>query len=146
MSMKETLQKMSVAEVSSIREQTQELEAVVLNRDDLSTTLQDPGALRQKLNKNKTILAKDEALIAKGKQKDRLANEVRQIEETIRRERPTRSMMEARPGTIEFMKAVQANRAFQQKYGHLMLRLKDLKRRLEPDNPNAGNLEFIRST
>lgn len=146
MPIKTDIAKLSVAEVQVIQEQTSELEAIVGNRDGLQTSLQDSGAVRRKLAKNKEILAKDEALRAKGRSKDAIAREMKQIEETIRRDRPSRAMMEARPGTPEFAKAVQANIAFQRKYGHLMIRLKDLKRRLDPDNPFAGNLESIRQT
>lgn len=145
MTIKQTTSKMSVAEVESLKERTREIEAIARNEDGLETSLQDPGALNVTLNKNKERLAKDEDLIARGRQKDRMASEVKQIEEEIRRNRPSRQQMEARPGTREFNDAVRLNLAFQKKYTLMMLRLKDLRRRLEPQDPNAGYLEDIRS-
>lgn len=136
--------KLSVSELSTIEEQTRELEAVVGNQDDLRTSLQDPAALKRKLANNKAIIARDYALRAKGRQKDAIVREIRQIEGEIQKHRPTRRMMELRPGSVEFNKAVRANVEFHRKFGGMMNRLKDLKRRLEPDDPESGNLEHIR--
>ncbi len=141
---RQDVQKMSVQEVANVREQTQDFEAVLKNVDGREGGLQDRGALVRKVNRNNFILQRDEALRAKGRSKDTVAKEIKQIEEAISKERPTRRMMETKPGTPEFSKAVQANLAFQKKFGKLMFRLKDLKRRLAPDDPNASNLEMIR--
>ena len=137
-------QKLSVQEIQNLREQTREYEEVLNNVDGLSTGLQNSGSISRLVNKNRSILQRDEGLIAKGRSKDVLAREIKQIEETIAEHRPTRSMMEAKPGTSEFEKAVRMNLEFTRKYSPLMVRLKDLKRRLEPDDPSAGNLERIR--
>lgn len=141
---RQDVKKMSVNEIASVKEQTQDLEAVLRNVDGIDTGLQDRGALQRKVNRNKFIIQRDEAFIAKGRQKDAIAREIKQIEAMIVNERPTRRMMETKPGTPEFSKAVQANIAFQKKFGKFMFRLKDLKRRLEPHDPNASNLEMIR--
>ena len=136
--------KLSVSEVESYRDQTKELESVLNNDDGLETGLQDISGLRKKINQNKLILSRDEALIAKGREKDKIMNEINRLTELINKDRPTRSMMEAKPGTREFQKAVEMNIYFHKKHTQNMIRLKDLKRRLEPNDPNAGNLEFIR--
>lgn len=135
---------LSVSERSAIEEQNKELEAVLDNKDELKTSLQDPSSMRRKLNNNKSILASDLQGRAKGKQKDAIRSEIRRIEETINKLRPTRAMMEARPGTREFTEAVRVNVRFHRECGPLLAKLKDLKRRLEPDDPDSGNLELTR--
>lgn len=146
MTMKLGPSKMSVAEVNAIKEQIRGWEPVAANQDGVQRAPENPQAIQAMLNRNRAKLARDEALIAKGRQKDKIASEARRLEEEIVKNRPTQKMMEAKPGTTEFNRAVQANIAFQRQFKPAMMRLKDLKRRLEPDNPNAGNLENVRST
>lgn len=136
------VQKLSVDEANNIREQNSELEAILRNPERLATALQDPGAIRGKLARNKALLARDEKLRARGKEKDKIMAEIRQIKEVIARERPTRKQMALKPGSIEFNEAVRANVEFHKKHGRLMLRLKDLQRRLEPDDPHAGYVDY----
>lgn len=135
--------KMSIGERAAILEQTRDYETVLTHE---SRHLQDSGALRQRMVKNKAILARDEALIARGRQKDQITAELKTLLEKVNRMRPTRRMMEARPGTPEFEQAVRVNIEFQRVCTPMMLRIKSLKRRLEPDDPMSGNLERIRPT
>lgn len=146
MSMTKTKQepmKLSIGERAAIIEQTRDYETVLKNE---SRHLQDSAALRQRMAKNKAILAKDETLIARGRQKDKIAAEIKMLVEKVNRMRPTRRMIDARPGTQEFDQAVRINVEFQRVYTPMMLRIKSLKRRLEPDDPMSGNLERIRPT
>jgi predicted RNase H-like nuclease (RuvC/YqgF family) len=138
--------KLSVEERQGIREQTQEFEAVLKNQDGLATGLQDRSSLVRAHRRNQFILQRDAALVAKGRKKDSIAREIKQLEEEIAKHRPTRTMMAAKPGTPEFDRAVKMNLEFQRKYTPMMFHLKDLKRRLEPDDPDADNLERIRLT
>lgn len=137
------MNKMSVSEIETLKEQTSDFEEII-HSDEGQVESRDQSSIREQLRKNKLILQRDQELVARGSKKDAIIREIKQIEDQIARERPTRAMMSLRPGDDDFNKAVRLNVEFQKKFGPLMARLKDLKRRLEPDDPEAGNLERIR--
>lgn len=136
--------KMSVQEIENLQSQTKEYEEVLNNVDGLSTGLQNSASIKRLVNRNKMLLARDEELIAKGRQKDAIVKRIKEIEAIVAPFRPSRIMMEAKPGTSDFDKAVKMGVELSKKYSHLMTELKSLKRRLEPGDPSAGNLERIR--
>jgi hypothetical protein len=135
--------KLTVGERSGIIEQTRAYESVLRDEKDL---LQDSGSVQQKVAKNRAILEKDDALVARGKQKDRAVAEIKILLEKVNRMRPTRRMMESKPGTPEFEQAVRINMEFHRVCTPMMLRIKSLQMCLEPDDPMSGDLERIRPT
>jgi hypothetical protein len=143
---RKTIEKMGVDEVTALAEQVQEQEEILDNVDQLgSDYLQDKDRLVQAVAKGKRILERDAQLVPQtGAQKDAVRKEIMRLQELIVKEMPTTTEMNYQLGTVESEQAVRKNRMFQQKWTPTLLRLKDLKRRLEPDDPLAGNLERIR--
>lgn len=141
-----TIEKMGVDEVEALAEKVKEQEAILDNVDNLgSDYLQDKDRLRQSINKGKRTLERDAQLIPQsGTQRDAIRKEIQRLEEMIVKEMPTAREMNYMLGSVESDQAVRKNRAFQHKWTPTLLRLKDLKRRLDPDDPLAGNLERIR--
>lgn len=145
-----TIEKMGADEVQALKEKLQEQEAMLNDAADEDTIgasqyLQDVGALRQAVARNKKILERDKMLVpTSGAQRDAIVKEIECLQEIVLNEMPTKTEMNLPLGSEESDKAVQKNKAFQSKYIGVLLRLKDLKRRLDPDDPYAGNLERIR--
>lgn len=141
-----TIEKMGADEVEALAEKVKEQEEILENADNLgSDYLQDKDKLRQSINKSKRILERDAQLIPQtGAQKDAIRKEIMRLEEMIVKEMPSVREMNYPLGSVESEQAVRKNRSFQNKWTPTLLRLKDLKRRLDPDDPLAGNLERIR--
>lgn len=150
MQAQKTLEKMGVEEVTALTEKVKEQEEIIndLPADDeigASHVLQDKDRLKQSISRGKKILERDAQLVPQtAGQKDAIRKEIIRLEELVVKEMPTQHEMNYQLGTVESEQAVRKNRAFQDKWTPTMLRLKDLKRRLEPDDPLAGNLERIR--
>ncbi len=141
-----SLRKMTVAERESLEQQVRESEDQLRNPDELAIGKELEGSSRMKssIKKKRLALQRDEALIPKGAAKDRIYKEIKEIEEEITEHMPSQNEMWRPLGTHESQKAVQKNIRFHALFDHKLKRLQDLKRRLEPDDPEAGNLERIR--
>lgn len=139
-------EKMAADEVAGITETVQEQEEILNNADKLgSEYLQDKDALKKSINRSKRILARDAELVPKtAAERNKILAEVKHLEELIIHDIPTKREMAAKLGTSEAETAIRKNRAFHTKHNKNMLRLKHLKRCLDPDDPASGDLERIR--
>jgi len=141
-----TIEKMGADEVAAIAEQVKDQEEILDNVDNLgSDYLQDKDGLRKQITRSKKILEKDAELVPQtAGQKDAIFKEIKRLEELVIKEMPTVNEMNAQLGSREADQAVRKNLNFQKKWNSVLLRLKDLKRRLDPEDPFAGDLERIR--
>ena len=141
-----TIEKMGADEVAALAEQVKEQEEILDNADNLgSDYLQDKDNLRRNINRSKRILERDAQLVpATPEQRDAIRKEIKRLEELVVKEMPTVNEMNSQLGTREADMAVRKNLYFTKKHNGTLLRLKDLKRRLDPDDPYAGDLERIR--
>jgi hypothetical protein len=137
-------QKMSVDEVENLKKDIQEKEDIVKNVDGLSIDLETKSHMQHQINRTKAILERDESLVAVGSEKDRIQKRIREIEEQIVKDRPTTDEMNIPLGTLESSRAVQKNIAFHKKHIQAEIELQNLRKRLEPSDPYAQNLEYAR--
>lgn len=136
--------KMSTDEVAGLKQEVEEREEILKNVDGLGTELQDKSRMAEDVRRKKMIIQRDEDMAARGKDKDRIAREIRDLEEQVVSERPTTEEMNYPLGSRESQRAVEKNIAFHKKHGATMVKIQDLRRRLEPEDPMAGNLEHVR--
>ena len=143
---KQPPQKLSVDERAGLAEQVRERKAMLENEDGLSSEfIQDKGNLASVIRKDEERLEKDETLVPKsGVARDRIMKEIKELTEKVQRDMPTANEMDAKLGTRESDLAVKKNIYFHKKWGSTLIRIKDLKRRLDPDDPRADDLEQIR--
>ena len=109
---------------------------------------QDVSAIKAQIDKKKLILQRDEDQWARGSEKDRLMARKKEIEGMLRSHKPTQREMSQMPtgqNSSQFARAVQHNVQYQEKYQRLEHELQDINVRLEPHDPNAHNLEYLRS-
>lgn len=138
------IQKMAVEERESLREEVKEREEILRNVDELDHTITDRGRMESELRKKQEILDRDESLIARGREKDKIMREIKDIEERILKDRPTTNEMNLPLGTHESQKAVDKNIRFHRLHGTSLSRLQDLRKRLEPQDHRAHDLEYAR--
>ena len=88
---------------------------------------------------------RDDDLVARGVDKDRLKSEINRLDEQIVRHVPPARMQRTSEKNVNaFEKAVQASmHAMAPEVTQLCEKRKDLNMRLEPDNPSAGSLKEI---
>ena len=109
---------------------------------------QDKGELQKQLAHKKMLLQRDDDLIARGGEKDRLFARKKEIEGILKMHKPTQREMSQMPtgnNSSAFSRAVDHNVKYQEKYQKLEHELQDINVRLEPDDPNAHSLEYLRS-
>lgn len=110
--------------------------------------VQDPGELRKRIDQKKLLLARDEDNWARGTEKDRLLVRKKEIEVILASHKPTQREMAQMPtgqNSSAFSRAVSHNVHYQEKYQPLEHELQDINVRLEPHDPNAHSLEYLRS-
>lgn len=141
-----TPEKLSPDEVAQISETLREQEEILENADGLgSEYIQDKNNLRKSVLKNRRILERDAALLPKtAGERKKIEDEIRRLTEMIIKDMPTRREMNSALGTPEAERAIRRNRIFHAKHNNALLRLKHLKRCVDPDDPFAGDLERIR--
>jgi hypothetical protein len=141
------IRKMHPNDRQSIEEQArgikEQLEAVH-NRETSAGESLDTAVLERQLQKKERILDRDDSLVARGAQKDKLSSRAKELEQKIRSEMPTRNEMWAKPGTLDGERAVQKNMAFEAKHGAAVREWQDIQSRLEPEDPSVCNVERIR--
>jgi hypothetical protein len=112
----------------------------------------DPRA-KKELYRKKMLLAHDDELTFQGNDKELAYHELKEIEKVIVPEMPTKNEMWPKNDISLKAQALRHQQAFEKKFndpnsgsetGGLVLRWQELKRRLEPDNPHAQNLDNIR--
>lgn len=145
------IEKLSVQDRENIKREVEETKAILENKDQgdivgVSKSL-DPVALasmKKSVIKKERMLQRDEELIARGPQKDKIYQEIKEIEAEVVPHMPTQNEMWSKYGTQDMDLAVRKNMHFQKTYGPKLERLKNLKMMLEHENPIAGNLDLIR--
>lgn len=144
-------QKLSVEEREAMERELREKKSIIENKDDGEFTGvsvgRDPVAIesmRRDVRRKERILQRDASLVATGREKDRIAHEIREIEEKVKPYMPSQNEMWRKFGTQDMDSAVRKNMYFQKTFGPDLERLKNLKRMIEPNDPQSGNLEFIR--
>jgi hypothetical protein len=138
--------KMSEDDRKALQEQIAEDELILKNPDGLAAADAMTGnrEMKDSIRRKKEALGRDEDLIAKGEEKDRIHARIKEIETLIKPHMPTKNEMWKRMGTDESNDAVKKNMYFQSKFAREINELISLKRRLEPQDPLAGSLERIR--
>lgn len=138
--------KMSEEDRLALEEQIKEDELILANPDKIAAAevYGNNAGMKQSIAKKKAALARDEELIAKGPEKDRIHARIKELETKLKPNMPTRNEMWKRLGTEESTLAVRKNRYFHEKFASEIQELINLKRRLEPNDPMAGSLERIR--
>lgn len=139
------LEKLSVAEREALKEQVSRQEEQLQNPEGLHASGQNGvDEMKADIAKKKAVLAKDEQLIAKGPEKDRIAARIKELERSFLPDMPTRNEMWAKSGTEEGDRAVQKNIRFHRLHDKEVFEWQNLKKRLEPDDPWAQSLDSIR--
>ena len=139
----EGARKLSVSERASLEEQNQERESQLLDKNS-SHMVQDRGVLQREHDKTAAILERDENLVARGKEKDRLRARMKELETQIASKVPPLWLQKAKQGTPDYAKAVQAAEdANNPIVGKLYEEYKDCALRLDPENPRAGSISEI---
>lgn len=108
----------------------------------------DVGVLKKQLDQKKMLLARDEDGWARGTEKDRLMVRQKEIEDILKAHKPTQREMGQMPtgqNSSAFSRAVDHNVRYLEKYQTLEHELQDIRVRLEPHDPNAHSLEYLRS-
>lgn len=101
--------------------------------------LQDAPKLRRRKGQIEELLNKDDDLIAKGPERERLDKRRKEIEAVIKKEMPTERQQRLGGKSSDFEKAVQQTMFHQNKYGVLIREWQEIMRRLEPHDPDASD-------
>ncbi len=137
--------KMSEDDRKALEDQIKEDELILANPDKLAAAAAyDNSEMKSSIRRKKEILGRDEELIAKGPEKDRIYTRIKELEIKLRSHMPTKNEMWRRMGTDDSNDAVKKNMYFHRKFASEIHELASLKRRLEPNDPLAGSLERIR--
>jgi len=135
--------KLATDERQGLLEKKQELEQ--LTKDiSYEGNISDKGEIQEKLNRVNTQLAKDDEIIAKGKDKDWLVKRSRTLEGYIKTHVPSLSLQRAKKGTPEYAQALELGRkALDPAVVEACNEYRDIERRLDPENPDAGSIENL---
>lgn len=123
--------------------QIDQREEEILAKKDLNPDA-DVSAMRKEIDDKKMILQHDEDLEARGNQKDRMSARVKEIDDVLIKNMPTKREMWPKPGSSEAQQAVRHNLKFQEMYDPLVHERMDLINKLNPEDPGAASLELIR--
>jgi hypothetical protein len=143
--------KMSFSERQSLAYEVEMMERSV--NQNLRGEKDDPKVLKQ-LYYKKMLLAKDDELTYSGNSKELAEKELKEIESVIVPKMPSKNEMWPKNDISLKAQALRHQQAFEAEFdnfkpnapatGGMVKRWQELKRRLEPDNPNAHNLDSIR--
>ena len=143
---KEGIKKLSVEDRKAIENEVSELEEQLTRAEPGNDTAPRPDMLqmipqlKQKKKNLEEMLNKDDDLIAKGPDKDILKKRVKEIEAIIKKDMPTEREQQLREKAgMDFERAVIKTQDHQKRYGGLIQEWQELKRRLEPEDPNAAD-------
>ena len=146
--LEEVSKKLSAQDSESLRKDIERMENQLKPsnpdaQDFYNPGVQDPGAIKKQIEHKRMVLDHDEDLRARGGEKDRLAARQGEIEEILKKHKPPNKEMWAKDPS-DFSRAVQHNVTYQEKYQSLEHELQNIRVRLEPDDPNAHSLEYLR--
>ena len=141
-----TREKLAVSDRESLEQEIERDETQLKNPDGLAIgrNLAGAGKMKQNILRKREILQRDEDLVATGRSKDKLWARAKEIERILKQHIPSRSEMWRKTGTAASDEAIRKNVFFQTKYGALLKELQDIRRRLEPADPGAGSMEYLR--
>lgn len=141
-----TQEKLAVADREALEQEIERDEMQLKNPDQLAIgrNLAGAGRMKQSILRKREILQRDENLVATGRAKDKLWSRAKEIERILRQHMPSRSEMWRKTGTAASDEAIRKNMHFQKTYGPLLKELQDIRRRLEPQDPGAGSMEYLR--
>jgi len=135
--------KMSESERRDLKVKEQDLEASI-NDESFKSVVQDQKVVHDNLKRVKTLLAADDDLTAKGKERGRLESEKKRLEDYIKIEMPPMYLQKAKQGTPEYDEAVRwGAQASRPEVVQKCERYKDICRRLDPTDPNAGSVDTL---
>ena len=136
-------QKLSVAERQDRLSKKEELENQLTDPNS-QHLIQNRSGLQAQLNKINEDLQKDESNQAKGTQKDRAVKRIKELDAQIRKIVNPVVCQQVKPGTDEYEAAIKAGmEASEPEVTKLVEERQNLKRFVEPDDPNSGSLETI---
>lgn len=148
MSLSDVAKKLSAQDSESLRKDIERMENQLKpsnpSDDFYNPGVQDPGAIKKQIEHKKMVLDNDEDLRARGGEKDRLFGRQQEIEDILKKHKPSHKEMWAKDPS-DFSRAVQHNVSYQEKYQPLEHELQNIRVRLEPDDPNAHSLEYLRA-
>jgi len=123
-------------------DQKQELEN---QKKDISyENITEKGEIQEKLDMVNDRLAKDDGLIAKGKDKDSLVARSKELAGFIKIHIPPLHIQRAVKGTPEYEQALKlGEKALQPTIVDACNEYQDIERRLNPDDPKAGSIEVL---
>jgi hypothetical protein len=133
--------KLGFSERQSLEREIEMIERSI--NQNLNHEKDDPRVLKQ-LYQKKLLLAKDDDVTFGGDSKDLAYAELKAIEQRIVPHMPTKNEMWPKNDVSAKAQALRHVQEFEKKYMPDVLRWQELKRRLEPENPHAQNLDNIR--
>lgn len=134
--------KLSVSERQALQDKKADLEAQL--QDISYSNIQDKENLQEQLKRTKDLLVQDEDKTAKGSERGKLEGRKKELEEYIRLHVPPMKLQQAKPGSPEYDEAVRWGiRASQPDVVQKCEEYKNVCRRLEPTDPNAGDVEIL---
>jgi Mg2+ and Co2+ transporter CorA len=144
---KEGIRKMSTTERKQVEREINELEDQLKQTESSDGTtprpqhLQAVPQIKARITKLESLLEKDDDLIPTGSEKDRLLLRKKELEAIIKKEMPTEREQAMRVSISQqaFEEAVNKTVHHQKKYGAFIQEWQEICRRLEPDDPNAGD-------
>lgn len=143
--------KMSFSERESLKREVESME-IQMQADLRDKRSNDPKVLRQ-YHYKKMLLAHDDELTFSGNDREVALGELKEIEDLLVPEMPSKNEMWPRNDISAKSQALRHQQTFEKKFdnpdptiltGGLVKRWQELKRRLEPENPFAQNLDTIR--
>ena len=139
---------MSAGEIADLEAQKQELKATLnamgggYAEGTSRRGMVDTAGIKREIEAIDQKIQSGQPKKVSGKAKDDIAKEAKALEEEIKEGMPTRAQMWARRG--EHPGIVRKQLQWEQKNAERIARWKQLKRRLEPGDPTASNVELLR--
>lgn len=135
--------KMSFHERENVSEQLASYEE--MKNSENQHLIQNKSSVSLNMEKLKNLLGKDDKLVAKGKEKDRLKKENGYISKELKKHIPPMHIQKtSSKDSNAFEKAVQASmHATDPAVVNLANHYKNNSRRLEPSDPNAGSIDAL---
>lgn len=135
--------KLSVSERVALQEMKSAMDQQLANTET-SHLVQDRGKLSVQSQRIGEKLQKDESMVARGAEKDRLTDSVKRKRDEIRKSVSPLITKNFKPNTPEYAEAMKAAQvALDPKVTDLFNSQKSDSRRLEPDNPDAGSVRQV---
>lgn len=150
---REGLKKMNIRERKAIEEKVailkDQLTAPPKNPDDAydrpnPAALQDPIKIKADIKRLEELLNKDEDLVAKGGEKDILVKKLKELCAIIKKEMLTPRQEALKPtNSQDYNAAVNQQVAHQRAYQRHIEEAQEIGKRLEPLDPQAGNIKVL---